>query len=219
MIDLLILGRNWQVTHQGWKPGKQPTEEGSLSGNTSPPLWSIQRTGRAGTACQTDWALGILSWKDDNSFRVKEEVEGGGREQEGDLTFPLFCRLPGPVQWVVWGLGGTGIKYFYCCCPEWMSCAKLPRRGACTHFILVLLCNPDGLWSDISFMLSPGLYQLEFWYHFKNWDSPMPNFCEIWEPTDRCIFPGYLWLWQWHILSVSWFLSQFIGLSSKSQGI
>lgn len=42
--------------------------------------------------------LGILSWKDDNSSRVKEEVRGRGKEPEGDLTFPLFCRLQALVQ-------------------------------------------------------------------------------------------------------------------------
>ena len=94
IIDLLVHDRNWQVTHQGWKPGKQLSEEGSLSGNTPPPFWSIQRTWRAGTASQTDWTPGILSWKDDDSSRVKEEVKAG-REQEGNLTFPLFwgCQL------------------------------------------------------------------------------------------------------------------------------
>lgn len=97
ITDLLVHDRNWQVTHQGWKPGKQLAEEGSLSGNTLPPFWSIQRTWRAGTASQTDWTLGILSWKDDNSSRVKEEVEGD--TEWSDLTFPLFCRLPALVQW------------------------------------------------------------------------------------------------------------------------
>jgi hypothetical protein len=88
---------------------------GSLSGTTLPPFWSIQKTWWAGTPSQTDWALGILSWKDDNSGRVKEEVGGqlgGCRELESDLVFPLFCRLPGLVRWVVWGLEGTGIPQF-----------------------------------------------------------------------------------------------------------
>lgn len=33
---------------------------------------------------------------------MKEEVKGG-KEQEGDLTFPLFCRLPALVQWLAGG--------------------------------------------------------------------------------------------------------------------
>ena len=33
---------------------------------------------------------------------MKEEVEGG-TEQEGDLTFPLFCRLLALVQWLSGG--------------------------------------------------------------------------------------------------------------------
>lgn len=38
IIDLLIRERTWQVTHQGWKPGKQPVEEGSLPGKACHPF-------------------------------------------------------------------------------------------------------------------------------------------------------------------------------------
>lgn len=99
------------MTHQGWKPGKQPAKEGSLSGHTSPPFWSIQRTWRAGTASQTDWTLGILSWKDDNSSRVKEEV-GGVHGTGGWPDISIVLQAVSSNAAVVWGRGRVGILYF-----------------------------------------------------------------------------------------------------------
>lgn len=51
---------------------------------------------------------------------------------------------------VTGGRGGVGIMSFYCCCLNWVDCAISSRRGTCIHLILVLLPNPDCLWSLLS---------------------------------------------------------------------
>lgn len=84
IIDLLVHDRNWQVTHQGWKPGEQLAEEVVFPVTHHHPFEASREPEEQELPVRWTETLGILSWKDGNSSKVKEEVRGRGEEQEGD---------------------------------------------------------------------------------------------------------------------------------------
>ena len=205
ITDLLVHDRNWRVTHRGWKPGKQPAKKGSLSGNTLPPFWSIQGTWRAGTASQTDWRLGILSWKDDNSSRVKEEVVVGGGGGHGtggwpDISTVLETASSSAV--VVWGRVGVGILYFIV---TLLSRCAVPFCQGERGLILSLCCYRIQIACD-SYYSS----------HTESWTLLMIILASLeelgfscvkflWNLRAKRLFIGCFWLCHCHVLSVSCF--------------
>lgn len=76
IITDLLYDRNWQVTHKGWTPGAQSVGRVVfLVGRTSLATLLKHPENLKSRKCQSDCrALGIPSWKDDSSHRVKEEV-------------------------------------------------------------------------------------------------------------------------------------------------